>query len=169
MAQPIRDETPEPAAAPDGSPNVQIEGEQRPFFYDLEEIPGYTIEQMSGDSPDREMMFDAFGKDLLTKTILHSPHLSVFHEVAPPNQRVKPHRHGTHQLTYVLSGELIYGKRRTKAGMGVFTPNTWYSWRAGDEGAEWLEIHAGLPGVFRPPVVHRNIEEAQGSIDHPAD
>lgn len=122
-----------------------------PFFYDVAELPEYSIEQMVGDSADREAFFDAFGRDLLTKTILHSPHLSVFHESVKPGERVKPHRHGTHQLTYVLRGELNYGSKRITAGMGHFSPDTLYSWRAGDEGAEWLEIHAGLPGVFFPP------------------
>lgn len=119
-----------------------------PFFYDTAELPGYTIAQMMGDSPDAEAYFDLFGRDLVTKTIVSSPRLSVFHETAKPGERVKPHRHGTHQLTYVLKGELIYGNRRTGAGMGYFSPDTLYSWRAGDEGAEWIEIHAGAPGIF---------------------
>ena len=109
----------------------------RPFFYDVAELPGYTIEEIAGD-----------GRDLVTKTILMSPKLSVFHESAKPGERVKPHRHGTHQLTYVLRGELIYGNQRTGAGMGYFSPDALYSWRAGDEGAEWIEIHAGEPGIF---------------------
>jgi hypothetical protein len=32
--------------------------------------------------------------------------------------------------------------------MGYFSPDALYSWRAGDEGAEWIEIHAGEPGIF---------------------
>ena len=118
------------------------------FFYDTAELPGYTIADMMGDSPDAEQYFDLFGKDLLTKTILSTPRLSVFHETAKPGERVKPHRHGTHQLTYVLRGELIYGNQHTSAGMGYFSPDTLYSWRAGDEGAEWIEIHAGPPGIY---------------------
>ena len=120
----------------------------RPFFYDIAEIPGYTIVDLLGDAPDAEKMFDVFGRDLVTKTILQSPQLSVFHESAKPGERVKPHRHGTHQLTYVLRGELLYGNQRTTAGMGTFSPDTLYSWRAGDDGAEWIEIHAGSPGIF---------------------
>jgi hypothetical protein len=119
-----------------------------PFFYDTAELPGYTIAEMMGDSPQAEEYFDLFGKDLVTKTILSTPQLSVFHESAKPGERVKPHRHGTHQITYVLSGELIYGNRRTGPGMGYFSPDTLYSWRAGEEGAEWIEIHAGPPGIF---------------------
>ncbi len=120
----------------------------RPFFYDVAELPGYTIEEMAGDGEGAQEMYDLFGRDLVTKTILMSPKLSVFHESAKPGERVKPHRHGTHQLTYVLRGELIYGNQRTGAGMGYFSPDGLYSWRAGDEGAEWIEIHAGEPGIF---------------------
>jgi hypothetical protein len=119
-----------------------------PFFYDIAELPGYTIVDLLGDAPESEQIFDVFGRDLVTKAIVQSPKLSVFHECAKPGERVKPHRHGTHQLTYVIRGELIYGTQRTTAGMGYFSPDTLYSWRAGDEGAEWIEIHAGEPGVF---------------------
>jgi hypothetical protein len=119
-----------------------------PFFYDTAELPGYTIVDLLGDADGAEEIFDVFGRDLVTKTILQSPQLSVFHESAQPGERVKPHRHGTHQLTYVLRGELIYGNQRTSAGMGYYSPDTLYSWRAGDDGAEWIEIHAGAPGVF---------------------
>jgi hypothetical protein len=120
----------------------------RPFMFDVAELPGYTIADMLGDSPEAEHYFDLFGRDLVTRTILQSPRLSVFHESAKPGERVKPHRHGTHQLNYVLRGELIYGNQRLGAGMGYFTPDTLYAWQAGDEGAEWIEIHAGAPGIF---------------------
>jgi hypothetical protein len=133
------------AAEIDPNPGQEL---LRPFFYDVADLPGYTIAEMAGDSEGAQQMYDLFGRDLVTKSILQSPRLSVFHESAKPNERVKPHRHGTHQLTYVLRGELIYGNRRTTAGMGYFSPDTIYSWRAGNEGAEWIEIHAGEPGIF---------------------
>jgi hypothetical protein len=123
----------------------------RPFFYDIDELPGHTIVDLVGDSPDSEHIIDLFGRDLVTKTILQSPNLCVYHESAKPGERVKPHRHGTHQLTYVLRGELIYGSQRTKAGMGYYSPNMLYAWRAGDEGAEWIEIHAGEPSIYVDP------------------
>jgi hypothetical protein len=119
-----------------------------PFFYDVAELPGYTIVDLLGDAPESEQIFEVFGRDLVTKAIVQTPKLSVFHECAKPGERVKPHRHGTHQLTYVIRGELIYGTQKTTAGMGYFSPDTLYSWRAGDEGAEWIEIHAGEPAVF---------------------
>ncbi|MHB1776987.1 MAG: cupin domain-containing protein [Acidimicrobiales bacterium] len=120
----------------------------QPFFYDVAELPGHTIVDLVGGSDGAEELYDLFGRDLVTRTILQSPALSVYHETAQPGERVKPHRHGTHQLTYVLRGELIYGSRRTTAGMGHFSPDTLYSWRAGDDGAEWIEIHAGQPGIY---------------------
>src|SRR5437763_3594968 len=120
----------------------------KPFFYDVNELDGYTIADLAGEGPEAEQMCDLFGRDLLTKTIITSPEYSVFHETAKPGERVKPHRHGTHQLTYMLRGELIYGNQRTGPGMGFFNPDTLYSWRAGDEGAEWIEIHAGEAGIF---------------------
>ena len=46
------------------------------------------------------------------------------------------------------SGELIFGTRRLGPGMGCVIPDTLYSWRAGDDGAEWIEIHAGEPAIF---------------------
>ena len=61
---------------------------------------------------------------------------------------MKPHRHGTQQVNYVLRGELNYGNHKLTAGMGAFTPDTLYAWHAGDEGAEWIEIHSGSPGIF---------------------
>jgi hypothetical protein len=126
----------------------QAEDQLKPFFYDVAELPGYTIADMLGDAPDAQMYFDLFGKDLLTKTIVQTPSFAVYHETANPGERVKPHRHGTSQLTYMLRGELIYGNRRTTPGTGYFNPDTLYSWTAGDEGAEWLEIHFGSPGIF---------------------
>jgi hypothetical protein len=130
-----------------------VEEPRRPFFYDTAALPGHTIVELVGDGEGAEQIIDAFGRDLVTKSIVQSPQLSGYHESAKPGERVKPHRHGTHQLTYVLRGELVYGTERTGAGMGYYSPDTLYSWRAGDEGAEWIEIHAGEPGIFfdRPP------------------
>jgi hypothetical protein len=35
--------------------------------------------------------------------------------------------------------------------MGYFSPDALYSWRAGDDGAEWIEIHSGTGGIFTDP------------------
>jgi len=48
----------------------------------------------------------------------------------------------------VLRGSLRYGNRVTSAGMGYYSPNTPYAWTAGDDGAEWIEIHAGQPQAY---------------------
>jgi hypothetical protein len=117
-------------------------------FFDITQLPGYTIADIAGDGPQAEQMFELFGRDLVTRAIVQSPALSVFHEQAKPGERVKPHRHGTMQVDYVLRGELIFGSQRVTAGMGVVIPDTLYSWQAGDEGAEWIEIHGGQAGIF---------------------
>ena len=125
---------------------------QKSFFYDTAEIPAASISQMVEgiEMPDaqRQQMYDVFGRDLMTKVILQSPQLSVFHEEAQPGERVAPHRHGTHQITYVLRGSLHYGNRVTGAGMGYYSPDKPYAWTAGDDGAEWIEIHAGEPQLY---------------------
>ena len=125
-------------------------GGTRAFFYSVDDLPTQSIAEMAAGLDDKQVegLLDLFGRDLLTKIILQSPRLSVYHEVVGPGQKVKPHRHGTHQITYVLRGSLNYGTRTTSAGMGYFSPDRRYSWTAGDEGAEWLEIHAGEPQAF---------------------
>lgn len=120
----------------------------KPFFFDVAELEGHTIEELFEDSDDAEEMYELFGKDLVTRMILLSPSLTVVHETGDPGERVKPHRHGTLQIDFVLAGELIFGSHRLGPGMGYVIPDTLYSWRVGDEGAEWLEIHAGIPGTF---------------------
>jgi hypothetical protein len=120
----------------------------RPFVFDVATIPGYTNVEMMGDSPEAEHYLELLGRDLVTRTLVQTDKLCVYHETAQPGERVKPHRHGTYQLNYMLRGTLIFGNQRVTAGMGYFTPDMLYSWRAGDEGAEWIEIHSGIGGVF---------------------
>jgi hypothetical protein len=124
------------------------EEKPRQFFFDVNELSGQTNAELFRDIEDAEPLFEVFGRELVTRTILQSTELSVYHETAAPGEHVKPHRHGTHQLNYVLRGELIFGRRHVGAGMGFYTPDLLYSWRAGDEGAEWIEIHAGEPALF---------------------
>jgi hypothetical protein len=124
----------------------------RPFFYSIDDLPAQSIadfvEEQGFSDEEKQNWFDRFGRDLLTKTILISPNLVVTHESIGPGGKVKPHRHGTHQITYVIKGSLNYGNRKTTAGMGYFSPDMNYSWIAGPEGAEWLEIHAGMPQPY---------------------
>jgi hypothetical protein len=120
----------------------------RPFVFDVADIEGYTNAEMLGDTPEAGAYLELLGRDLVTRVLVQTPVLSVYHETAKPGERVKPHRHGTYQVNYVLRGELLFGSQRVSAGMGYFTPDMLYSWRAGDEGAEWIEIHSGIGGIF---------------------
>jgi hypothetical protein len=120
----------------------------RPFVFDVAEVDGHTNVDLLGGLPNADELYELLGRDLVTKTLVMTPELSVFHESAKPGEHVKPHRHGTYQVNYVLSGELWFGNQRVSAGMGYFSPDMLYSWRAGDEGAEWIEIHSGVAGIF---------------------
>jgi hypothetical protein len=120
----------------------------RPFVFDVADIEGHTNEQMMRDLPDAEQLYELLGRDLVTRVLVQTPQLCVYHETAEPGEQVKPHRHGTYQVNYVLRGELRFGNQRVGPGMGYFTPDMLYSWRAGDDGAEWIEIHSGLGGIF---------------------
>ena len=120
----------------------------RPFVFDVAAIPGHTNAELLGNEPEADEYLDLVGRDLVTKALVETPRLCVYHAVAKPGERVKRHRHGTYQVDYVLRGELIFGNQRVTAGMGYFTPDMLYSWRAGDEGAEWIEIHSGIGGIF---------------------
>ena len=120
----------------------------RPFVFNVAAVPGHTNAEMLAGLPDAEHYFEVLGRDLVTRTLVQTDRLCVYHETAKPGEHVKPHRHGTYQLNYVLRGELRFGNQRVTAGMGYFSPDMLYSWTAGDEGAEWIEIHSGLGGIF---------------------
>ena len=130
-------------ANPDAGPQPP-----RPFVFDVATVPGHTNAELLGDAEDADFYFELLGRDLVTKALVQTPKLSVYHATAQPGERVKPHRHGTYQVNYVLQGELMFGNQRVTAGMGYFTPDILYSWRAGPEGAEWIEIHSGIGGIF---------------------
>ena len=123
----------------------------RPFVFDVATTPGHTNAELLGDAPEAEHYFELLGRDLVTRFLVQTPKLSVYHETAQPGERVKPHRHGTYQVNYVLRGELFFGSHRVGPGMGYFSPDALYSWRAGDDGAEWIEIHSGAGGIFTDP------------------
>ena len=120
----------------------------RPFIFDVAEIPGYTNAEMMKDAPDADFFLELLGRDLVTRVLVQTPELCVYHETAKPGEHVKPHRHGTHQVNFVLRGELFFGSQRVGPGMGYFSPDALYSWRAGDDGAEWIEIHSGIGGIY---------------------
>jgi hypothetical protein len=125
-----------------------MQEELRPFVFDVGQIEGHTNAELLASFPNADDMYELLGRDLVTKTLVQTPQLCVYHEQAKPGERVKPHRHGTYQVNYVLRGELIFGNQRVTAGMGYFTPDMLYSWRAGEDGAEWIEIHSGIGGIF---------------------
>ncbi len=120
----------------------------RPFVFEVAAVPGVTNEEMLAGASGAEELFELLGRDLVTRTLVQTDRLCVYHETAKPGEQVKPHRHGTYQVNYVLSGELRFGSQRVTAGMGYFSPDALYSWTAGDDGAEWLEIHSGLGGIY---------------------
>ena len=122
--------------------------ELQPFVFDVATLEGHTNVELMGDTEESRPFLELLGRDLVTRTILQTEKLSVYHETAKPGEHVKPHRHGVFQLNYILSGELRYGSRRLTAGMGYVTPDHLYSWTAGDEGAEWIEIHSGIGGIY---------------------
>jgi hypothetical protein len=120
----------------------------RPFVFDVASAPAHTNEELLAAFPNADELYELLGRDLVTRTLVQTPKLCVYHETAQPGEQVKPHRHGTYQVNYVLRGELRFGNQRVTAGMGYFTPDMLYAWRAGDEGAEWIEIHAGVGGIY---------------------
>ena len=120
----------------------------RPYVFDVARTPGRTNAELLGGAENAGVLLELLGRDLVTRTLVQTPELCVYHETAMPGERVKPHRHGTYQVNYVLRGELIFGSRRVGAGMGYFSPDMLYSWRAGDDGAEWIEIHSGMGGIY---------------------
>jgi hypothetical protein len=140
-------------AAEDQAAGTPDDGELSSFVFDVASIPGHTNVEMIGDSPEAQHFLELLGRDLVTRVLVQTPELCVYHETAKPGEQVKPHRHGTYQVDYVLRGELWFGNQRVTSGMGYFTPDKLYSWRAGEEGAEWIEIHSGVGGIFtdRPP------------------
>jgi hypothetical protein len=125
-----------------------MQEELRPFVFDVDKIEGHTNADLLSSLPNADEMYELLGRDLVTKMLVQTPQLCVYHEQAKPGEHVKPHRHGTYQVNYVLRGELIFGNQHVTAGMGYFTPDMLYSWRAGDDGAEWIEIHSGIGGIF---------------------
>jgi hypothetical protein len=145
------------ASSPVGpvAPHTEDGGDApRPFVFDVSAIPAHTNTEMLAGVEDADHLLELLGRDLVTRTLVQTPHLCVYHETAKPGERVKPHRHGTYQVNYVLRGELIFGSQHVTEGMGYFSPDLLYSWRAGEEGAEWIEIHSGLGGIYTDHPAH---------------
>ena len=97
------------ATDPDSSPDQAAT--PRPFIFDVAEIEGHTNEEMMHEMPEAEFFYELLGRDLLTKVLVQTEQLCVYHETAKPGEQVKPHRHGTYQVNYVLQGELLFGNQ----------------------------------------------------------
>jgi redox-sensitive bicupin YhaK (pirin superfamily) len=119
----------------------------RMFFYDADRLTPLTDDDLATTVPEgeREAFLAEYGSGGEITVILTSPDLTVFRYKAPPGMKVPPHHHGVHQITYMLKGELRYGNAVARPGTGLFTPGHKYQWEAGPEGAEFLEIFAGIP------------------------
>jgi hypothetical protein len=106
---------------------------------------------------DSEILIDEFCSEYPTRLdgqewklpfvhLVTSPTLTVVRGRAKPGTHVPLHHHSVNQITFVLAGELHYGNRVVKAGGGAFVPlSRRYSWTAGPDGAEILEIFDGVP------------------------
>jgi hypothetical protein len=134
----------EPAATHQQAPEEPL----RPFVFDVATTPAHTNAELLASYDNADELYELLGRDLVTRMLVQTPQLCVYHETAQPGEQVKPHRHGTYQVNYVLRGELLFGNQRVTAGMGYFSPDMLYSWRAGAEGAEWIEIHSGVGGIY---------------------
>ena len=133
-----------------GGANEPRGGQERSqaYVFDVATTPAHINAELLAGAENAEELFEVLGRDLETRTLVQTAKLCVYHETAKPGERVKPHRHGTYQVNYILRGELVFGSQRVTAAMGYFTPDLLYSWRAGDEGAEWIEIHSGIGGIY---------------------
>lgn len=127
--------------------DIGTENGTKPRFYDSSKISYQTAADFAATLPEAERAayLEQYGNSGAVGTILNSPSLVVIRYKAKPGESVPPHRHGVNQITFVLSGELRYGSQKTTAGMGYFSPNRKYSWVAGPEGADFLEIFDGVP------------------------
>src|ERR1700761_2260729 len=93
--------------------NEAVPGDgNKTFFYDSDALDFVKNEVYSLEMPEeeREIFLDAVGRGMTSTIILQSPTMSMVRVRVPPFAKVAPHRHGTNQITYVLSGELHYGK-----------------------------------------------------------
>ena len=99
------------ANEPDGD-----EARRRPFVFDVATIPGRTNAELLGDAENADHLLELLGRDLVTRVLVQTPELCVYHETAKPGEHVEPHRHGTYQVDYVLRGELVFGNQRVTAG-----------------------------------------------------
>src|SRR5437763_4469574 len=95
--------------------DIAPEGDEeppRPFVFDVAAVPAHTNAELLAGFDNADELFDLLGRELVTKALVQTAKLCVYHETAKPGERVKPHRHGTYQVNYVLRGELRFGNQR---------------------------------------------------------
>jgi len=69
--------------------------------------------------------------------------LQMFEVEVQPNDGTQVHAHAEDEIIYVLAGELRFGSRVLTAGSSVHIPGmTLYSFRAGSDGARFLNVRA---------------------------
>lgn len=112
-----------------------------------------------------EAYYELFGRTMQVKVLFMSEELALLHVTVGAGDHVLPHRHGTHQATYVLEGSLHYGNQVVGPGMGSFTPDTYYSWTAGPEGVTYLEIHSGFAGLDLPQATRRRLGDIADVVE----
>jgi hypothetical protein len=132
----------------------------RGLLYNIADMKTINTQDLADRVPEegRQEFLDTAGGHMDFGFILQSPTLCVSHCKVAPNVTVKPHHHGVNQITYVLNGELKYGRQVARPGMGYFTPAKRYTWTSGPEGAEFLEITDAPPQI---PITTTNAERAR--------
>lgn len=113
-------------------PDSGTDGGTKTKFFDAEAM----LSEFFAQNPERDQGLTS---------LVTSPTLTVVRGRFRPGFKAASHHHGVRQLTFVLKGELRLGSRVVTAGMGFFTPSKKYSFVAGPEGAEVLEIFDGVP------------------------
>ena len=84
-----------------------------------------------------------------TERVADDPRPFVFDVAAVPgmtNEEMLAGVPDAEALFELLGRDLV--TQRVGAGMGYFSPDALYSWTAGEDGAEWIEIHSGLGGIY---------------------
>ena len=112
-------------------------------YFDVGTMTGYGDDELLASlSEDERELYKGLGR---VYPIVLSPQMTVLKYVANPFAAIGPHHHGVNQLIYILRGELRMGTKTLKPGMGYYHPSKKYSWKAGAEGADFIEVYSGYP------------------------
>lgn len=128
--------------------NTKVSGEKITFFSATDEPP-VTVEEFvpdfiipSSSQEGLDSLFEAgFAEGSVNRILFNGPGFSLYYIWVKSENTLPVHTHNADCLYYVISGEAIMGNRTLKAGDGFLVPaNTYYSYTAGPEGVEVLEI-----------------------------